>query len=61
MSVVNVECCQVEVSVTSSSLVQRNSIDCGASLCVMLNTRELRGSGPLGAVAPKTNKLFAYT
>jgi len=30
-------------------------------LCVMLNTRELRGSGPLGAVAPKTNKLFAYT
>ena len=28
-------CCQVEVSATSRSLVQRSPIDCGASLCVI--------------------------
>jgi hypothetical protein len=27
--------CQVEVSATSWSLVQRSSTDCGASLCVI--------------------------
>ena len=31
-SVVSVVCCQVEVSATSSSLVQRNPTDCAASL-----------------------------
>jgi len=35
MSVVNVVCCQVEVSATSWSLVQRSPTDCGASLCVI--------------------------
>ena len=35
MSVVSVVCCQVEVSATSSSLVQRSPPDCGASLCVI--------------------------
>jgi hypothetical protein len=30
-----VVCCQVEVSVTSWSLVQRSPTDCGASLCVI--------------------------
>jgi hypothetical protein len=35
MSVVIVVCCEVEVSVTSSSLVQRNPINCGVSFCVM--------------------------
>ena len=29
------ECCQVEVSATSWSLVQRSPTDCGASLCVI--------------------------
>jgi hypothetical protein len=29
------ECCQVEVSATSLSLVQRSPTDCGASLCVI--------------------------
>jgi len=28
-----VVCCQVEVSATSSSLVQRSPTECGASLC----------------------------
>jgi len=31
MFVVSVVCCQVEVSATSSSLVQRSPTDCGAS------------------------------
>jgi len=35
LSVVTVVCCQVEVSATSLSLVQRSSTDCGASLCVI--------------------------
>ena len=35
LSVVNVVCCQVEVSATSLSLVQMSPIDCGASLCVI--------------------------
>ena len=34
LSVVSVVCCQVEVSATSWSLVQRSPTDCAASLCV---------------------------
>jgi len=30
-----VVCCQVEVSATSWSLVQRSPTDCGASFCVI--------------------------
>ena len=35
LSVVSVVCCQVEVSATSWSPVQRSPTDCGASLCVI--------------------------
>jgi len=35
LSVVSVVCCQVEVSATSWSLVQRSPTDCGASLHVI--------------------------
>ena len=35
LSAVSVVCCQVEVSATSWSLVQRSPTDCGASLCVI--------------------------
>ena len=35
LSVVSVVCCQVVVSATSWSLVQRSPTDCGASLCVI--------------------------
>ena len=35
LSVVSVVCCQVEVSATGSSLVQRSPTDYGASLCVI--------------------------
>jgi hypothetical protein len=34
MFVVSVVCCQVEVSATSWSLVQRSPTDCGVSKCV---------------------------
>jgi len=35
LSAVSVVCCQVEVSATSWSLIQRSPTDCGASLCVI--------------------------
>ena len=35
LSLVNVVFCQVEVSATSRSLVQRSHTDCGVSLCVI--------------------------
>ena len=35
LSVVSVVCCQVEVSATGWSLVQRSPTDCGASLCLI--------------------------
>jgi len=37
---VSVVCCQVEVSATSWSLVQKSPTDCGASLCVTLKHQE---------------------
>jgi len=37
MFVVNVVCCQVQVSATDWSLVQRSTTDCGASLRVSRN------------------------
>jgi hypothetical protein len=47
LSVVNVVCCQVEVSATRCSLVQRGPTDCGVCLSVMDKPRD-----PLRAVAP---------
>jgi hypothetical protein len=46
------ECCQVEVSATSWSLVQRSPTVCGVS-CLSYKPREWGGPGPLGAVALK--------
>ena len=43
LSVVSVVCCQVEVSATDWSLVQRSPTDCGASLYVIKKPRT-RGS-----------------
>jgi hypothetical protein len=54
--VVSGECCQVEVSTTSWSLVHKSPIDCGVSLCVIWKPREWGSPGPMGAVTPKTNK-----
>ena len=48
-------CCQVEVSATSWSLIQRSPTDCSALLCVIQKPCEWGGPAPLGAVASKTN------
>ena len=39
-------CCQVEVSATDRSLVQRSPTDCGASLCVIKKPRTRGGNSP---------------
>jgi hypothetical protein len=44
---VSVVCCQVEVSATNWSFVQRNPIDCGASLCVIKQPRTGGDQSPL--------------
>jgi hypothetical protein len=57
-SFVSVVCCQVEVSATSWSLVQRSPTDCGASLWCDLETSRMRRPCPaLGRSATK-NKLY---
>jgi hypothetical protein len=65
LSVVSFVCCQVEVSATDWSLVQRNPTECGASLCVIKKPRKRGGQSPLmgcentttmGCNARKTNK-----
>jgi len=39
-------CCQVEVSATDLSLVQRSPTDCGVSLCVIKKPRTRGGYSP---------------
>jgi hypothetical protein len=61
MSVVNVVCCQVEVSVTDRSLVQRSPVKCGVSA----RDREssiIRRPDPLQAVVSlvKQNRQCTY-
>jgi len=53
LSVVIVVCCQVEVSATSWSLVQRSTTDCDALLCVIYKPQEWGGHGPRWAAAPQ--------
>ena len=60
MPVVSVVFCQVEVSATSLSLVQRSTTDCSASLYVILKLRKWGVPGPMGSVAPnKKNYLHS--
>jgi hypothetical protein len=47
LSVVCVVCCQVEVSATDWSLVQRSPTDCGASLYVIKKPRKTRRLKPV--------------
>jgi hypothetical protein len=57
LSVVSVVCCQVEVSVSGRSLVQRSPTECGVSEC----DREasiLRSPWPTVAVAPWKKMYF---
>jgi hypothetical protein len=58
VSDVCVVCCQVEVSATSWSLVQRSPTDGGASLCVITNPRERGGHSPRWAAEPEKNKML---
>jgi len=48
LSVVSVVCCQVEVSATGWSLVQRSPTECGASLCMIKKPQEWGGHDPDG-------------
>jgi hypothetical protein len=52
LSLISVECCQVEVSVLGWSLVQRSPTKCGVSECDREASIMRRLSGPLGVVAP---------
>ena len=53
LSVVSVVCCQVKVSATSWSLVQRSHTYCGASLFVIEKPQEWGGHGPRWDAAPQ--------
>jgi len=48
LSIVSVECCQVEFSAWGSSFVQRIPTECDES--VIVKPQQWRGPGPLGAV-----------
>jgi hypothetical protein len=58
MFVCCVVCCQVEVSASGWSLVQRSPTDCGAS-CVIKKPRKWGGHGPLGGCYPPPKKKSA--
>jgi hypothetical protein len=55
LSVVTVVCCQVEVSATDWSLVQRSPTDCGASLCVIKEPRTRGGYSPIDGCKVQTH------
>jgi hypothetical protein len=46
-------CCQIEVSATSLSLVERSPTDCGASLCVIKKPRERGCHSPRWTAEPE--------
>jgi hypothetical protein len=59
MFVVCVVCCQVEVSATTLSLVQRSPTDCGTSFCVIKKPRGRGGHSPRWAA--ETEKITIIT
>jgi hypothetical protein len=54
LSVGSVVCCQVEVSATDLSLVQRSPADCGVSFCVW--SRNLKNGEAMARVGPQRHK-----
>jgi len=50
-------CCQVEVSATSWSLVQRGPTDCDASLCVIQKPQKWGGHDSRWVAAPQEKKI----
>jgi hypothetical protein len=53
---VSVVCCQVDVSATSWSLVQRSPTECDASLCVFKKSQEWGGHGQRWAAGQRGEK-----
>ena len=55
LSLVSVVCCQVEVSVTGRSLVQRGPAECGVSVCVcdLKNLNNETAYARMGAFEPQ--------
>jgi hypothetical protein len=60
MFVVCGEWCQVEVSATGWSLVQRSPTDCGASLCVIKKPLERGDHSPRWAAVPEKIIIYNY-
>ena len=58
-SLVNVLCCQIEVSVLGWSLVQRSPTDCGVS-CVIYKSQEWGGHGLRWTAAPLEKKTLVF-
>jgi hypothetical protein len=62
LSPASVVCCQVEVSATSWSLVQRSATDCGVSnVCDRETSTKRGGPGPYRAVEPLKKKYIWST
>jgi hypothetical protein len=62
LSLVSVVCCQVEVSATSWSLVQRSPTECGVSqMCDHETSTKRGGPGPYRAVEPYKKKILYST
>ena len=57
LSVVSVVCCQIEVSASGLSLVQRSPTEC-VCVSVMVKPRKGGGPGPLEAVVSRKEKLW---
>ena len=61
MSVVSVVCCQVEVSATGRSLVQRSPTDCGVSECDLENLKNEEAIARDWAASAIKKKIFFIT
>ena len=54
---VSVVCCQLEISATGRSLVQRSPTDCRVRLCLIYKPEEQGGPGPRWAVVTEREKI----
>jgi hypothetical protein len=55
-----VVCCQVEVSATGRSLVQRSPTECGVSECDRKASKKGRGPGPTGGCCAMVYKAYYH-
>jgi hypothetical protein len=56
LSLVNIVRCQVNLSASSRSVVQRSSTDCGVPVCVISKSQQWGGFGPSTVVAPQVKQ-----